>query len=78
MQIALIFRLGTPLVMDQFGWSESDAILYLGIMMTVGGIVCVVAFVSVGPLARRFLTNNIPITHSNFSTIISDLTRGNF
>ena len=50
---SLFNRLGTPLVMDQFGWSESEAILYLGILMTVGGAISVVTFAAVGPLAKR-------------------------
>ena len=40
--------------MDQFGWTESEAILYLGIAMSSGGILTVFCFASVGPLSKRF------------------------
>jgi len=34
----LFDRIVTPLAMDQWGWSEEDAIYYLGITMAGGGI----------------------------------------
>ena len=48
-----ICSLSTPICLDQFGWSESEAILYLGILMTVGGVISVFTFGAVGPLAKR-------------------------
>ncbi|TRY68880.1 hypothetical protein TCAL_11023 [Tigriopus californicus] len=50
----ILETLGTPLCIDQFGWTESEAILYLGIAMSVGGIISVICFATVGPLSKRF------------------------
>ncbi len=40
--------------MDQFGWSESEAILYMGILLASGGFITVFCFWAVGPASRRF------------------------
>ena len=39
--------------MDQFGWTESEAVLYIGILLAVGGLVTVACFWAVGPLSKR-------------------------
>jgi hypothetical protein len=39
--------------MDQFGWTESEAILYMGILLASGGVIVVICFWSVGPLSKR-------------------------
>ncbi len=47
-------RLGSPLTMDQFGWTESEAVMYLGISMACGGLLSLGTFVSIGRLAQRW------------------------
>ena len=49
----LFFRLGTPLCMDQFGWSEEDTVLYFGILVASLGVMSVILFASIGPLTKR-------------------------
>ncbi len=46
--------IGTPMTMDEFAWSESDAVLYLGIAMSAGGVMALCTFVAIGRLAQRF------------------------
>lgn len=50
----LIETLGTPLCMDQFGWSEEETVLYFGILIASASILCVFLFAIVGPLCKRF------------------------
>ena len=38
---------------DNFGWSNKDAILYLGILLASGGVLSLFCFGSIGPLSRR-------------------------
>ena len=49
----LSFRLVTPIAKDNFGWSNKDAILYLGITLASGGVLSLFCFGSIGPLSRR-------------------------
>ena len=44
----------TPLAIDQWGWEEEEAILYLGITMACGGVLSGVCYACIGPLAKRF------------------------
>ena len=53
--LTLIYRLGTPLCMDHFGWSEEETVLYFGILISVVGLMAVFLFASVGPLCKRFV-----------------------
>jgi hypothetical protein len=36
--MSCLFRILTPMAMDQWGWNEEDTILYLGITMACGGV----------------------------------------
>lgn len=40
--------------MDQFAWSKTEALYYMGILMSVGAIVACITFVAIGPLCKRF------------------------
>ena len=40
--------------MDQFAWSREEAIRYLGITMSTGGITAGIVFTTVIPLTKRF------------------------
>lgn len=51
--IFCLSSLGTPLCMDQFGWTESEAVLYIGILLAAGGLITVACFWAVGPLSKR-------------------------
>ncbi|XP_003706792.1 CLN7/MFS domain-containing 8 [Megachile rotundata] len=50
----LIETLSTSLTMDQFAWSKSEALYYIGIVMSVGAIASCVTFVMIEPLCKRF------------------------
>ena len=52
--LCLWYRIGTPLVMDMYGWVRSQAALYIGIMMAVAGVLAVGVFVVVKTLSQRF------------------------
>lgn len=40
--------------MDQFGWSKKEAMYYMGILMSVGGVVACITFAVITPLCKRF------------------------
>lgn len=40
--------------MDQFAWTKSEALYYMGLLMSVGAIVACVTFVGIAPLCRAF------------------------
>lgn len=42
------------MAIDQWGWTEEDAVLYLGIILASGGVLSVFFFGSIGPLSKRF------------------------
>ena len=44
----------TPLAIHQWGWSQEDALAYLGIIMAVGGVLSGLCFATIGPLAKIF------------------------
>ena len=44
----------TPLAIDQWGWTEENAILYLGIIMVIGGVLSGVCYACLGPLANKY------------------------
>ena len=48
------FSLGTPMCIDQFGWTEEETILRFGILVAGVGLMCIFLFASVGPLVNRF------------------------
>jgi len=47
-------RIGSPMTMDEFGWSEPDAVLYLGVAMSCGGVIALCTFLMVSRLAMRY------------------------
>ncbi|XP_030373416.1 major facilitator superfamily domain-containing protein 8 isoform X2 [Scaptodrosophila lebanonensis] len=50
----LLETLGTSLTMDQFAWSNSEAMWYMGILMSVGAIVAFITFLLIVPLCKQF------------------------
>ena len=46
--------MGTPLCMDNFGWTEQDTVLYFGIIMACNGVVTLLLSWSIGPISKRF------------------------
>ena len=43
----------TPLLMDEFAWTKTQTVLYVGIMLAVSGLIAIVAFSVVKPLSER-------------------------
>ena len=50
-----MYSAGTPICMDQFGWSSDEVVLKYGMVMASMGILAFAIFFAVGPLAKRFL-----------------------
>lgn len=50
----LLETLGAPLTMDQFGWSESEALQRMGVLMSVGAVVACLTFAAINPLSKVF------------------------
>lgn len=49
----IIFRLGTPIAMDQLGYTEEEAIEKVGIVLSAGCVLTALACASAGPIAKR-------------------------
>ncbi|XP_075226310.1 CLN7/MFS domain-containing 8 isoform X2 [Lycorma delicatula] len=50
----LLETLGTSLSMDQFAWSKSEAVKYMGLLLSVGSLFACLTFAVIGPLCKRF------------------------
>ncbi|XP_017876594.1 major facilitator superfamily domain-containing protein 8 [Ceratina calcarata] len=50
----LIETLGTSLTMDQFEWSKSEALYYVGVLLSIGAVISCITFVMIEPLCKRF------------------------
>ncbi|KAK9498571.1 hypothetical protein O3M35_003172 [Rhynocoris fuscipes] len=50
----LLESLGTPLTMDQFAWTNKEALSYLGIMLSVGGLIACFTSALINRISRRF------------------------
>ena len=46
-------RIGTPICMEQFGWSQKDTVLYYGILLGSNGALSMVYYITAGPLSKR-------------------------
>lgn len=45
--------------MDQFAWTKSEALYYMGLLMSAGAIVACATFVCIAPLCRLFAEHNV-------------------
>lgn len=50
----LLETLGTSLTMDQFAWTKSETLKYIGILLSVGSLFACLTFAIIGPLCKRF------------------------
>ncbi|XP_066999586.2 major facilitator superfamily domain-containing protein 8 [Anabrus simplex] len=66
----LLETLGTSLTMDQFAWSKTEALYYMGILMSVGAVVACVTFVAIGPLCKRFPERKVLLWGGFFFMVI--------
>ncbi|XP_043668192.1 major facilitator superfamily domain-containing protein 8 isoform X1 [Vespula pensylvanica] len=57
----LLETLGTPLTMDQFGWSKTESLYYLGLLMSIGGVIACITFVMIGPICKRFAERKVMV-----------------
>ncbi|KAH0954966.1 hypothetical protein HN011_001031 [Eciton burchellii] len=66
----LLETLGTSLTMDQFAWSKKEALYYMGIMMSIGGVIACITFTLIGPLCKRFEERKIMLWGGFFFMVI--------
>jgi len=57
----LLETLGTPLTMDMFAWTKAEALYYMGILMSVGGLISVICFSLINPLCKYFAEHKVMI-----------------
>lgn len=50
----LLETLATSLTMDQFAWSKSRALEYMGALMSAGAVIACLTFALIGPLSKIF------------------------
>ena len=53
LSFSLLYRILTPLAMDEFGWSGEQATLYNGIVLLASGATAVVTFMVVKVLSKK-------------------------
>ena len=73
-QAVLKFRfftisLGTPIVMDEFGWSEADATFKWSLIMSATGVISFFAYIVMGRLTKRYYM--VLLEKSIFRIIVS-------
>lgn len=66
----LLETLATVLTMDQFGWTKSEALYHMGILMSAGAVIACVTFLLINPLCKRFLEVQVMIWCGFFLMVI--------
>lgn len=56
--------------MDQFAWTNDEALCYMGIVMSVGAIVALITFVAIIPLCKVFPENQVLIWGGFFFMVL--------
>ncbi|XP_065171155.1 major facilitator superfamily domain-containing protein 8-like isoform X2 [Atheta coriaria] len=69
----LLETLGTSLTMDQFAWTKSESLKYMGIMMFIGGIISIICFMMISPLTRKFPEHKVMIWCGFFFMVVGRL-----
>lgn len=64
------FRLGTSLTMDQFAWTKSEALYYMGVLMSVGAVIACVTFVGINPICKIFSERKVMLWGGFFLMVI--------
>lgn len=57
----LLESLGTPLTMEQFAWTKTQALKNMAIIMTVGGFIACATFLLINPMCKKFKESNVLI-----------------
>lgn len=66
----LLESLGTPLTMEQFAWTKTQALKNMAILMTVGGVIACVTFLMIAPLCKKFKENHVLIVGGFFLMVL--------
>jgi MFS transporter, ceroid-lipofuscinosis neuronal protein 7 len=66
----LLEALGTPLTMEQFAWTKSEALANMAYVMGAGGIIACVTFVAISPLCKKFKENYVLIIGGFFLMVL--------
>ncbi|XP_030751694.1 major facilitator superfamily domain-containing protein 8 isoform X2 [Sitophilus oryzae] len=69
----LLETLGTPLTMDQLGWSKKQSLWYMGMVMSIGALCSIITFASVAPLSKRFSEVKLMIWIGFLTVLVSNL-----
>jgi MFS transporter, ceroid-lipofuscinosis neuronal protein 7 len=69
----LLEALGTPLTMEQFAWTKSEALANMAYVMGAGGIIACVTFVAISPLCKKFKENYVLIIGGFFLMVLGRL-----
>lgn len=59
--------------MDQFAWTKSEALYYVGILMSVGAFIACIAFALISPLSTRYKESNVLIWGGFFMMVVGRL-----
>uniref|UniRef100_A0A1A9W744 Major facilitator superfamily (MFS) profile domain-containing protein n=1 Tax=Glossina brevipalpis TaxID=37001 RepID=A0A1A9W744_9MUSC len=65
----LLETLGTSLTMDQFAWSNDEAIYYMGIIMSTGAVIALVTFMCISPLCK-IIPENLVLIWGGFALMV--------
>lgn len=59
--------------MDQFAWTKSEALYYVGVLMSVGAFIACIAFCLISPLSKRYKESNVVIWGGFFLMVVGRL-----
>lgn len=59
--------------MDQFAWTKSEALYYVGILMSGGAFIACIAFGLISCLSKRFKESNVLIWGGFFTMVVGRL-----
>jgi MFS transporter, ceroid-lipofuscinosis neuronal protein 7 len=66
----LLESLATPLTMEQFAWTKSEALKNMAILMTIGGAIACATFLLITPLCKMFKENQVLIVGGFFLMVL--------
>lgn len=69
----LLETLGSSLTMDQFAWTKSEALYYVGVLMSVGAFIACIAFSLISTLSKRYKESNVLIWGGFFMMVVGRL-----
>lgn len=56
--------------MDQFAWTKSEALYYMGVLMSVGAVIACITFLAINPICKLFAERKVMLWGGFFTMVI--------